>query len=172
MQAVRKGPSEQRDGTGSQLAFGVFCVRRAQSQPGPSPICPFSSSVLCWFLIKAHWWHRWLLTSLARFSQPHLKTNIRKTWPRLCDIPGNSAKADKRMLQGYAGVSSLNRITLSILEWHKQGTPKPGTGTTGKIAVGVSEASYTKAAISRGRIWMGSLCVLVSSIWIFAKVQK
>lgn len=50
---MRKGLSVQRDGASSQLAFGVFLVRRAQSQPAPSPIRPFSFSILCLFLIKA-----------------------------------------------------------------------------------------------------------------------
>jgi len=73
MQAVRKGLSGQRDSTGSQLAFGVFLVRRAQSQPAPSPICPFSFSILCLFLTKAGQHRRRLLASPANISQPHPK---------------------------------------------------------------------------------------------------
>lgn len=161
VQAVRKGLSEQRDSASSQLAFGVFLVRRAQSQPAPSPICPFSFSILCPFPIKAGQWHKTVTHISCKHPPAPSKSqdqHIGKTCPPLFGIPGNSAKANKGRQQAQACVSPFNRTLLSILEWHKQGTPKPGTAATSKIAVmslnlaplSLCGDSCTETALSEG----------------------
>lgn len=110
--------SQSRGPASSQPAFGVFLVRRAQSQPAPSPICPFPFSFLCTFLIKAGQQH-----TVTHISCKHLpalpksqEERFGKHQPLLCDIPDCSAKANKARQQAQVCVFSFNRTSLSVLE--------------------------------------------------------
>lgn len=126
---------------------------------------------------------RSMTQTVARISCKHLPAPSKsqdqhtgKTWPHcviFLAIQPRLTRGGSRHRLVYLPLTGPRSIF-----WHKQGTPKPGSGAIGKIAVGslnpapasLCGASCTEAAICRGRIWMCSLCVLITSIslgWVF-----